>query len=111
MNPAATLREHRLEAGLTQAELAERAGTSQATLSAYEAGRKQPTVDTYSRLLSAVGSRLTVVDGASPRRPSPAEQRRSAETLLRVLDLAEALPTRHEPELRFPRLRADSAPR
>jgi transcriptional regulator with XRE-family HTH domain len=45
----------RLSSGLTQEELARRAGTSRSTLSAYEHGRKSPTVDTFARLLSRAG--------------------------------------------------------
>lgn len=48
----------RRAAGLSQGELAERAGTSRPTLSAYEHGRKAPTVDTMSRLLAAAGARI-----------------------------------------------------
>lgn len=43
---------------MNQGELAERAGTSRPTLSAYEHGRKTPTVDTMSRLLAAAGTRI-----------------------------------------------------
>jgi transcriptional regulator with XRE-family HTH domain len=104
---AGELRTARDRAGLTQAELAARAGTSQATLSAYEHGRKQPSVRTLDRLLAATGARLAV-QSARPRvvEPSPAEHARVARSLIDVLALAEALPTRHEPELRFPRLAA-----
>jgi transcriptional regulator with XRE-family HTH domain len=45
----------RVSAGLTQEELARRAGTSRPTLSAYEHGRKSPTVATFARLLSRAG--------------------------------------------------------
>ena len=45
----------RVSSGLTQEELARRAGTSRSTLSAYEHGRKSPTVDTFTRLLSRAG--------------------------------------------------------
>ena len=105
MNTATALREARQRAGLTQATLASRTGTSQATISAYESGRKDPSVETFSRLLSATGSRLTV----APERPvlvEPAASRlaRSGRTLVEVLGLAAALPTRHEPMLRFPPL-------
>jgi transcriptional regulator with XRE-family HTH domain len=48
-------------AGLGQAELAVRAGTSRPTLSAYEHGRKAPTADTLERVLDAAGARLEVV--------------------------------------------------
>jgi transcriptional regulator with XRE-family HTH domain len=49
----------RQEAGLSQEELATRAGTSRTTLSAYERGRKSPTLTTVSRLLESVGYELT----------------------------------------------------
>ena len=92
-------------AGLTQSELARRAGTSQATISAYEGGHKQPSVETFNRLLSATGSRLVVESGRRPVLwPSRAQLARSARELSEVLGLAEALPTRHDPDLRFPRL-------
>lgn len=53
---ASELLEHvRVSAGLTQEELARRAGTSRPTLSAYEHGRKSPTVATFARLLSQAG--------------------------------------------------------
>ena len=45
----------RREAGLTQQALADRAGTSQAAVSAYESGRRSPSVDTLCRLLGAAG--------------------------------------------------------
>jgi transcriptional regulator with XRE-family HTH domain len=49
----------RQEAGLSQEELATRAGTSRTTLSAYERGRKSPTLATMSRLLETAGYELT----------------------------------------------------
>ena len=102
-----TLRDARRRADLSQAELAARAGTSQATVSAYESGRKSPSVATLDRLLAATGSQLAVQPRRSPVvEPSAREMSRRAKTLIDVLDLAEALPTRHEPTLRFPRLRA-----
>jgi transcriptional regulator with XRE-family HTH domain len=45
----------RVSSGLTQEELAHRAGTSRPTLSAYERGRKSPTVATFARLLAQAG--------------------------------------------------------
>lgn len=50
----------RVEAGLSQDELAERAGTSRTTISAYEHGRKSPTMTTATRLLSSAGFELTI---------------------------------------------------
>lgn len=105
MNTAAAIQTARQEAGLPQTALARRAGTSQATLSAYENGHKQPSVDTLARLLAATGSRLTVESGKRPIvHPSKAQVARVARTLSDVLDLAESLPVRHDPALRFPRL-------
>ena len=48
----------RIEAGLSQRELAARAGTSGATIAAYERGTKEPRLSTLLRLLSAAGMRL-----------------------------------------------------
>jgi transcriptional regulator with XRE-family HTH domain len=45
----------RLEAGITQRELAERLGLTQPTIAAYESGRRQPTVPALMRLLGAAG--------------------------------------------------------
>jgi transcriptional regulator with XRE-family HTH domain len=56
MMDAAELLEHaRVSSGLTQEELARRAGTSRPTLSAYEHRRKSPTVATFARLLAQAG--------------------------------------------------------
>lgn len=46
-------------AGLSKADLAQRARTSRTTLSAYEHGRVSPTLDTADRILAAAGHRLT----------------------------------------------------
>jgi transcriptional regulator with XRE-family HTH domain len=105
MDAGAMLRSARTRAGLTQGELAERAATSQATVSAYENGSKQPSVATFSRLLAATGSRLTVEPLRRPlAEPSAAELARAGKTLADVITLAEALPVRHRKKLRFPRL-------
>jgi transcriptional regulator with XRE-family HTH domain len=49
----------RRRAGLSQEVLAARAGTSRPTLSAYEHGRKSPTLTTVERLLESAGFELT----------------------------------------------------
>lgn len=49
------IRMARRQAQLSQAELACRAGTSQAAVSAYESGKRSPSVDTLCRLLAAAG--------------------------------------------------------
>ena len=45
----------RLKTGLSQAKLAERAGVPATMISAYERGRRQPTLPTLLRLLEAAG--------------------------------------------------------
>lgn len=45
----------RRQAKLSQTDLARRAGTSQAAVSAYESGKRSPSVDTLCRLLAAAG--------------------------------------------------------
>ena len=105
VNTATTLRRARSEARLSQTELAARIGTSQATISAYECGRKIPSVETLSRLLAATGHTLAVEP--APRtagEPSRRRHLRNARALLDVIALAEALPSRHDPRLRYPRL-------
>ena len=52
------LRSARRAAGLTQAELARRAGVTQSVISAYESGRREPALSTLMRLVEATGSRL-----------------------------------------------------
>ncbi len=104
MHVPSTIRHARRRIGLSQAALAARTGTSQATISAYESGRKTPSVDTLARLLAATGLELEVCAGRSGFEPSDAEHERAGRTLAEVIGLAEALPTRHEAELSFPRL-------
>jgi len=58
MDTADLLRYARRSAGLTQAELARRAGTSQAMVARYETGVASPTVRTLQRLLRAAGREL-----------------------------------------------------
>lgn len=48
----------RLQADLTQARLAELAGTTQPTISAYERGAKAPDLATLERILEAAGFEL-----------------------------------------------------
>jgi uncharacterized protein len=60
----------RREAGLTQTELARRAGTSQAMVARYETGAASPTVRTLARLLDAAGHSL-VLSGPSAVAPNP----------------------------------------
>lgn len=50
----------RRAAGISQKELARRGHTSRPTLSAYEHGRKSPTLQTAARLLAEAGFQLTI---------------------------------------------------
>lgn len=54
----ALIRQARAAAGLTLRDLAARAGTSDATLSAYETGAKDPRTSTLLRVLEAAGFEL-----------------------------------------------------
>ena len=58
MNTASLLRHSRLEANLTQSELATRSGTSQPAIARYESGDSIPSIPTLERLIHACGSRL-----------------------------------------------------
>lgn len=106
MDIAQEIEAARVAAGLTQAALAERAGTSQATVSAYESGRKTPSASTFMRLLAACGVRLDVRPARSPVRSLPLREReRRGAILAQVIELAEALPARHAQQLKMPPLR------
>ena len=102
MDAGRTLRRARLDAGLSLRALAERAGTSHATLAAYEAGRAVPRVDTLDRILRAAGY-ATDIDVT--RRPDATDAERAAkgQELLDALELAAMFPARHSRRLRFPR--------
>ncbi len=61
----------RTMSGLSQAELAEKAGTSQPAISAIESGKISPTVDTLVRLVEACGLELRAgVDQPDTHEPS-----------------------------------------
>ncbi|GAA0296046.1 helix-turn-helix domain-containing protein [Kineococcus aurantiacus] len=68
----ALLREARRRAGLTQAQLGQRAGVTQSVISAYESGHRQPSLPTLLHLLRASGhvldASLVAVD-APPTAP------------------------------------------
>lgn len=102
MEVATELRAARQRAGMTQTQLASRSGTSQATISAYESGRKQPSLDTLDRLLSATGSRLAIVgDAPAVVQPSALQHARVGAELVDVLAVAQAMPTRQGRRLAF----------
>ena len=55
-----TMMRARLESGLTQAEVAERTGTTQSAIARLEGGRVSPTVETLRKYAKAVGKTLRV---------------------------------------------------
>ncbi|MBX3248300.1 MAG: helix-turn-helix transcriptional regulator [Myxococcales bacterium] len=57
----ARLRALRLEAGLTQAELARRTGIHRPNIARVEAGRHTPSLETLTRLATAIGVPATRV--------------------------------------------------
>ncbi|HEX2736750.1 MAG TPA: helix-turn-helix transcriptional regulator [Acidimicrobiia bacterium] len=81
--------EARRRAGLSQAELARRAGVSRPTVNAYERGRREPGAEALQRLLAAAGSRLSLVPAFEYPDPEQA-----ARDLVDLLSLADAIPTR-----------------
>lgn len=85
------IRMARRQAGLTQTELAERAGTSQAAVSAYESGRRSPSVDTLVRILAATGLELRM-------RLAPPDTHTSALAAAEALLPAEQLARQRERE-------------
>jgi len=70
MNAAHLIREARLRAGLTQAELAARAGTTQSALARLERGRSSPSLERVGALVRASGLELRVAI-APPDPPQP----------------------------------------
>ena len=46
--------------GMTQAEIAHRAGTTQSAIARFESGRTNPTLEFASRLSKAVGAKLEI---------------------------------------------------
>jgi transcriptional regulator with XRE-family HTH domain len=95
MDPAALIREVRRRRGLTQAELARRAGTSQPVVSAYERGHRDPGYRMLRRLVEASGERLRLDATLSPDDlPPPGDIDEHGRRLLDVLSLADAIPSR-----------------
>lgn len=57
---AGLIRLARAKAGLTQAELGEAAGSDQQAISAYETGRREPTMPTLVKILAAAGFEMRI---------------------------------------------------
>jgi hypothetical protein len=91
--------EVRVTSGLSQAELARRSGLQASVLSAYERGRRQPSVAAMARIARAAGLELEI----SPLADADA-LKRSGEILIEVLDLADRMPSKPRGELLYPPL-------
>lgn len=61
MDPGRIIRERRVANRLTQAQLALRAGSTQAAISRLERGQLSPTFETFERLLTVMGEEAGVV--------------------------------------------------
>jgi transcriptional regulator with XRE-family HTH domain len=85
--------------GLSQAELARRAGIQRSVLNAYLHGSREPGGAALLRIAAAGGMSLRV-----DRRRPPVDPNRASRILTQVLELAEALPFRPRAETEFPPL-------
>jgi transcriptional regulator with XRE-family HTH domain len=85
--------------GLSQAELARRAGIPRSVLNVYLRGHREPGADTLLRIISAAGFDLEV-----GKRKPPVDPERASRILVQVLELAEALPFRPRSEMQYPSL-------
>jgi len=94
--------------GLSQAELARRAGIDRSVLNAYAHGRRQPSVAALGRIARGAGFELDLVPAVNN-----AAAEHAGRVLSMVLDLAGSLPFKGRGELEYPpliRLR-DTVPR
>jgi transcriptional regulator with XRE-family HTH domain len=99
------IRQLRADRGLSQAELARRAGMTRSVVNAYEHGRRQPGVDALARLAAAAGMRVRV----AREQRSSVDPARAGRILEQVLGLAEALPYRRPGRLEYPAVLARRA--
>jgi transcriptional regulator with XRE-family HTH domain len=99
MDAADLIRRARTAAGFTLRRLAEQAGTSHATLSAYEAGNVNPSVRTLERIVRAAGFNLEV--GLIPLVGGEGFDR--GNELVQVLELAARFPANQSRDLKYPR--------
>lgn len=67
----------RIEADLTQVELARRMGTTQSAIARMENGGTRPTLETLERVAGAVGQQLAVVVGL-PDEPTAADTQQTS---------------------------------
>jgi transcriptional regulator with XRE-family HTH domain len=100
MNSRSLIADVIAKSGLTQAELARRAGLPRSVLNAYAKGHREPGADALLRIAAAGGVKL----GVEQRRP-PVDPERAGRILNQVLGLAEALPYRPRAEMAYPPLK------
>jgi transcriptional regulator with XRE-family HTH domain len=99
-SPAASLiKEIQRRSGLSQAELARRAGIPRSVLNVYLRGRREPGTETLLRIAAAAGLRIQFGE-----RTPPVDPDRASGILVQVLELAEALPFRPRAEMQYPPL-------
>lgn len=97
MDGARLIRDARWRVGATLRELAARAGTSHATLAAYESGRIAPGTAVINRITSAAGFRVDAT-----LTPVPPDIATRGEELAAVLRLAAQFPAEHSPTITYP---------
>jgi transcriptional regulator with XRE-family HTH domain len=102
MDAGLIIRTARGKSKLSLRALAARAGTSHATLSAYENDRVDPTTAVLSRIVAAAGYSIEANLLGSP---PDLDGMQRGEELIAVLELAEQFPARHAPALEFPPFR------
>ena len=100
-NAARWLSLARARAGLSLRALAQRAGTSHATLAAYEQGRKEPGTATFFRILNATDHAVDLDLAPRIRQRNNLDR---GEELLAALTLAAQFPARLDRTLEAPRL-------
>jgi transcriptional regulator with XRE-family HTH domain len=98
-SPPSLVAEIQQRSGLSQAELARRAGIPRSVLNVYVHGRREPGADALMRIAAAGGFELQLAE----RKP-PVDPKRAGRILVQVLELAEALPFRPRSEMQFPSL-------
>lgn len=89
MFDGSTLRELRIRAGLTQAEVGRRVGIPATVVSAYECRRRQPSLEVVGRIVHALGFEMRFI--------RLLDHEAQGRKLVDVLMLAEALPYRPRP--------------
>lgn len=93
------IRDARSAAGISQAELARRAGVTRSVMNVYEHGRREPSAEMLRRILSSAGFDLVPVPKSAPTDPE-----RAGRILEMVIGLAEALPYLPKPQITSPPL-------